>query len=61
MSLLKLNEYQTLKCERTITEWELLKTLTSIDNDKSPGNDDIKKEFNTKFWDVVKELFNSLL
>ena len=38
VSLPKLNENQTLKCE-------LLKALTSIDNDKSPGNDDITKEF----------------
>ena len=55
VSLPKHNENQTLKYERAITDCELLKALTSMDNDKSPGNDDITKEFYTKFWDVVKE------
>ena len=54
-SLPKLNENQTLKCEGAITECEILKALTSIDNDKSPGNDGITKEFYKKFRDVVKE------
>ena len=26
-----------------------------MDNDKSPGNDGITKEFYIKFWDAVKE------
>ena len=26
-----------------------------MDNDKSPGNEGIAKEFYIKFWDVVKE------
>ena len=26
-----------------------------MDNDKSPGNDYITKEFSIKFWDVIKE------
>ena len=26
-----------------------------MDNDKSPGNDDITKEFYIKFWDFIKE------
>ena len=56
VSLPKLNENQTLKCEGTITECELLLALTSMDNDKSPGNDGITKEFYIKFWDVVKKL-----
>ena len=45
MSLPKLNENQTFKFEVAITECERLKALTSIDNDKSPGNDGITKEF----------------
>ena len=40
LSLRKRNEDQTLKCEGAITECELLKAL---DNDKSPGNDDVTK------------------
>ena len=55
MSLPKLNENQTLKCEGAITECEILKALTSMDNAKSPGNDNITKEFYIKFWDAVKE------
>ena len=51
----KLNENHTLKCEGDITESELLIALTSMDNDKSPGNDAITKEFYIEFWDVVKE------
>ena len=34
VSLPKLNENQTLKCEGAITQNELLKGLTSMDNDK---------------------------
>ena len=55
MSLPKLNEDHTLKCEGAITESELSKALTSIDNDKSPGNDGITKEFHITFRDFVKE------
>ena len=43
MSLSKLTENQTLKCEGPITENEPLNTLTFMDNDKSPGNDGITK------------------
>ena len=50
-----LNENQNLKCEGATTESELLKPLTCMENDKSPGNDDITKEFYTKFCNVVKE------
>ena len=43
VSLPKLNENQTLKCEGAITECELLKALTSMDNDKYSGNDGMTK------------------
>ena len=56
VSLPKLNENQTLKCEGAITKYELLKGVTSMNNDKSPGNDSITKEFYIKIWHVVKEL-----
>ena len=46
VSLSKLNENQTLKCEGA--ECELLKALSSMDNDESPGNDGITKEFYIK-------------
>ena len=44
VSVPKLNENQTFKCEGAITECELLKDLTCMDNDKSPGNDGITKD-----------------
>ena len=43
VSLSKLTENQTLKCEGPMTESKLLNTLTSMDNDKSLGNDSITK------------------
>ena len=55
MSLPKLSENETHKCEGAINECELSNALTSMDNNKSPGNDSITKEFYIKFWDVVKE------
>ena len=55
VSLPKFNKSQTLKCEGAITECEILKALTSVDNDKSSGNDGITKEFYIKVWDAVKE------
>ena len=57
VSLSKLTENQTLKCAGPITESELLNDLTSMNNGKSPGNDDITKEFYIKFWEVIKEPF----
>ena len=55
VSLPTLNENQTVNCEGVITECELLKSLTSMNNDKSPGNDGTTKEFYIKFRDAVKE------
>ena len=55
MSLPKLNENQILKCEGAITESEILKALTPMNNDKSPRSNDITEEFYIKFWDFVKE------
>ena len=57
VSLSKLTGNQTLKCEGPITERELLNALTSTDNDTSPGNDSITKEFYMQFWEVIKEPF----
>ena len=43
MSLPKLNDNQALECEGVKNENELLKALTSMDNDKTSGNDGITK------------------
>ena len=53
----KLNENQTLTYQGAMTQSEPLKALNSIDNDKSPGNDGITKEFYIKFWEAIKEPF----
>ena len=39
----KLQEGRVIKCEGEITESELLKSLKSMKNDKSPGNDGLTK------------------
>ena len=57
VSLSKLTENQTLKCEGHITESEFLNDLTSMDKNKSLGNDSITREFYIKFWEVIKEPF----
>ena len=43
VSLSKLTENQTLKCEGPLTESELFNALTSMDNHKSLGNNGITK------------------
>ena len=40
-----------------ITEKELLIALQSMENNKSPGNDGLTKEFYTTFWNEVKAPF----
>ena len=57
MSRSKLIENQTLKCVGPITESELLNASNSMDNDKSPRNDGLTKEFYIKFCEVIKEPF----
>ena len=57
VSLSKLTGNQTLKCEGPITESEILNALTSMDNDKSPGNDGITNQFYIKVCEVIIEPF----
>ena len=35
--------------------------MKSMENDKSPGNDGLTKEFNVTFWDGIKATFISSL
>ena len=45
-----LTEEQSQTCEGPITKSELLNTLKSMTNNKSPGNDGLTKEFFEIFW-----------
>ena len=48
-------------CEAEVTEANLLVALKSIPDDKTPGNNDLSKEFYETFWEDIKDVFiNSL-
>ena len=53
----KLSPEQINVCEGHITENELLDALKSMDNNKSPGNDGLTKEFYVLFWSDIKKTF----
>ena len=50
----KLTNEQTLSCEGIIFEGEVFKSLKSMENNKSPGNDGLSKEFYECFWNEIK-------
>ena len=52
-----LDETQKRGCEGTITESELLKSLKSFKNGKSPGTDGLTAEFYKYFWCDIKLYF----
>ena len=54
ISLPKLNNEQISECEGFINEEELFSPLKSMENDKSPGNDGLTKEFDETFWQDLK-------
>ena len=48
-------------CEGGLVESELFKSVSSMQDCKSPGNDQLTKEFCEYFWDVIKDpLMNSI-
>ena len=49
-----LTEQQKKICEDKLTEKELYQSLTSMENNKSPGNDVLTKEFPCTFWNEIK-------
>ena len=58
MSLIpKLSEDKAKLCEEDLTEKDLCDSLKSIQNDKSPGNDRLIKEFYETLWNERKEIF----
>ena len=48
---------QSLSCEGNLTEKEIQNSLISFENNKSPGNDGLTKEFYCTFWDDIKDTF----
>ena len=58
----KLNYEDARICEGDLNELELLKALKSMQNNKSPGNDRLTKEFYETFWNEIKHPFmNSII
>ena len=55
----KLQKEQVIKCEGEIKEYELLQSLKSMKNDKSPGNHGLTKEIYETFWGKIKTLFSN--
>ena len=55
VSIAQLTEDQSRDCEVILSEKDLLLVLTSIPNNKSPGNDDLTKEFSEGFWEDLKK------
>ena len=53
----KLSEDKRKLCEEDLTEKDLCDSLKSMQNDKSPGNDGLTKEFYETFWNKLKEIF----
>ena len=53
----KLTNEQALSCEGIISEDKVFKSLKSMENNKSPGNDGLSKEFYEYFWNEIKNPF----
>ena len=45
------------ECDNELSEKELYISLMSIQNNKSTGNDGLKKEFFVTFWEDIKDVF----
>ena len=55
LTVLSLTMEQSLSCEGNLTEKETYNSLISLENNKSPGNDGLTKEFYWTFWDDIKD------
>ena len=44
-------------CENDLTEDEILISLKNTQNNKTPGNDGLTKEFYETFWNEIKYIF----
>ena len=57
----KLSLYQIILCNIELIEKDLYNSMKSKENDKSPGNDGLAKEFYVTFWNDIKATFISSL
>ena len=57
LNIPKLSEDKSKPCEEDLAEKDLYDSLKSMQNDKSPGNDGLTKEFYETFWNELKEIF----
>ena len=53
----KLSENEAKFCEKDLTEKDLYNSLKSMQSDKSPGNDELAKNFMNHFETKLKEIF----
>ena len=51
-----LNNGQINLCKKDLSETDLYNAMKNMQNNKSPGNDGLTKEFYEGFWDEIKEL-----
>ena len=52
----KLSNIQEDSCEGTFDEKEIFEAVKSFQNNKSPGNDGLTKEFYIAFWEEIKKI-----
>ena len=57
VQLPKLNITEINECDNELSEKELYISLMSIQKNKSPGNDELTKEFFVAFWEDIKDVF----
>ena len=57
VQLPKLNITEINECDDELSEKELYISLMSMQNNKSPGNDGLTKEFFVTFWEDIKDAF----
>ena len=57
IELPKISNDQFLICEKEISENDLFLLLKGMENNKSPGNDGLTKEFYDTFWTEIKGPF----
>ena len=51
----QLNEFDRNRCEGTITKRECWDALSSMNDNKSPGNDGLSKEFYICFFEKLAD------